>query len=107
MLTGARIVVITFGFFLAVLAGTVSPLFPQTTVATGSIIGTVSDPSRAFISGANVTITNTATAQAVEVTTNSSGAFDSGALIPGDYKAVVSAKGFGSARSAVTVLVGN
>ena len=107
MLTVARIVAIALGFFFAIRAGTVSPLWAQTTVATGSIVGTVSDPSKAFISGAKVMITNTATTQAIEVTTNSSGAFDSGALIPGDYKAVVSAKGFGSARSVVTVLVGN
>jgi carboxypeptidase family protein len=107
MLTGARIVAVAFGFFLAILAGAVSPLSSQTTVATGSISGTVSDPSRAFIGGANITITNTATAQAIEVTTNSSGAFDSGVLVPGDYKAVVSARRFSSVRFAVTALVGN
>lgn len=99
--------IVAFGFVLAIAADTDSPLFAQTTVATGSIVGTVSDSSKAFISGGKITITNTATAHAIEVTTNSYGAFDSGALIPGDYKAVVSAKGFGSARSTVTVLVGN
>jgi Carboxypeptidase regulatory-like domain len=107
MLTGTRIVAVPLSLLLAMLAGIVSPLSAQTTVATGSIVGTVSDLSRAFISGANVMITNAATAQTIVVATNSSGAFDSGALIPGDYKATVSAKGFGSARSAVTVPVGN
>ena len=92
---------------LAIPAGNDSPLFAQTTVATGSIVGTVSDSSKAFISGAKISITSTATAHAIEVTTNSYGAFDSGALTPGDYKAVISAKGFGAARSTVTVLVGN
>jgi hypothetical protein len=104
MLTGARIFAV--GFYLA-LAGTISPLFAQTTVASGSIVGTVSDPSGAVISGAKVTITNLATRQVVNVVTNSSGTFNSGALVPGDYNALVSAKGFSSAEAKVTVLVGN
>src|SRR5207237_5082827 len=82
-------------------------LFAQATVSTGSIVGTVSDPSGAVISGAEVTITNVATGQVVKLATNSSGSFNSGALIPSDYKAHVSAKGFTSAEMVVTVLVGN
>jgi len=107
MLIAARIAAVASAVFLAILAGAISPLLAQTTGATGSIVGTVNDPSRAFISGANVRIINTATAHAVEVTTNSSETFDSGALIPGDYKVLFSAKGFSPAGSAVTVLVGN
>ena len=83
------------------------PLFSQTTVGTGSVVGTVSDPSGAVIPRAKVTITNIATGQVVELNTNSSGSFNSGALIPGDYKAQISAKGFNSAEATVTVLVGN
>jgi hypothetical protein len=49
------------------------PLFGQTTVGTGSIVGTVSDPSGAVISGAKITIMNTATGHIIELTTNSSG----------------------------------
>jgi len=79
----------------------------QTTVGTGSIVGTVSDPSGAVISGASVAISNVATGQFIGVTTNSSGSFNSGALIPGNYKTLVSAKGFNSAEMAVTVWVGN
>lgn len=79
----------------------------QTTVGTGSIIGAVSDPSAAVISGAATTITNLATAQVIEVTTNSAGSFNSGALIPGNYKIQVSEKGFRTAEVTVTVLVGN
>lgn len=81
--------------------------FAQTTVGTGSIVGTVSDPSRAVISGAKITITNTATGQFVELATNSSGLFHSGALIPGNYKTQISASGFRSLEVVVTVLVGN
>ena len=79
----------------------------QTTVGTGSIVGTMSDPSGAVISGASVVISNVATGQFIGVTTNSSGAFNSGALIPGNYKTLVSAKGFNSAKVVVTVWVGN
>ena len=68
------------------------PLLAQTTVGTGSIVGTVSDPSGAVVSGADVTVTNLATGQIIRLTTNSSGAFNSGALIPGDYKTRISSK---------------
>src|SRR5271169_2645064 len=83
------------------------PLFAQTTVGTGSIVGTVSDPSGAVVSGAQITIGNVATRQVINLVTNSSGSFHSGALIPGDYKTRASAIGFSSAEVAVTVLVGN
>ena len=82
-------------------------LFAQTTVGTGSIVGTVSDPSGAVVSRVGVTITNLATGQVINLTTNSSGSFNSGALVPGNYKTLVSAKGFSSAEVSLTVLVGN
>jgi hypothetical protein len=82
-------------------------LSAQTTVGSGSIVGIVSDPSGAVISGAEVTITNAATGQVVNLVTNSAGSFTSGALIPADYKAHVSAKGFTSATILVTVFIGN
>ena len=85
----------------------VSPLFGQTTVGTGSIVGNVTDPSAAVINGARVTITNVATGQVMSLTTNSSGAYNSGALLPGNYKVQVSARGFSQMETPVTVLVGN
>ena len=85
-----------------------SPLsIAQTTVGTGSIVGTVSDPSRAVIAGAKITITNVGTGQVIDLTTNSSGSFNSGALVPGKYKTLVSAKGFRSVEAEVVVFVGN
>lgn len=84
-----------------------APLFAQTTVGTGSIVGTVRDPTGAVISGATVTITNVDRRQVTELTTNSSGLFNSGALVPGDYKILISAKSFTSAETTVTVLLGN
>ena len=82
-------------------------LFSQATVSAGSIIGTVTDPSGAVISRANVTITNIATGQVVKVTTNSSGSFNSGTLVPGNYKTQIAVKGFNTTEVSLTVLVGN
>lgn len=79
----------------------------QATVGTGSIVGTVVDPSGAVISGAKVAIINIATQQVVKLATNSSGSFNSGALIPGKYQARISVEGFSSAQVSLTVLVGN
>jgi carboxypeptidase family protein len=79
----------------------------QTTVGTGSIVGTVTDPSGAVVSGAKVTITNTATGQIIDQTTNASGAFNSGAVSPGTYKVAVSNKGFSTTSTTVNVQVGN
>jgi Carboxypeptidase regulatory-like domain len=85
----------------------IPPVLAQTTVGTGSIVGTVTDPSDAVISGAQITITNVATGQVIHLTTNSSGAFNSGALIPGDYDTRLAAKGFSPVEAPTTVLVGN
>ena len=50
-----------------VLLSITGPLFAQTTVGTGSIVGTVSDPSGAVVSGAKMTITNVATGQVINL----------------------------------------
>ena len=82
-------------------------MWAQTTVSTGSIVGTVTDPSGAVVSGAKITITNVATGQNIELTANSAGAFNSGAIAPGTYKVQVSAKGFNKVDTTVSVQVGN
>ena len=79
----------------------------QTTVGTGSIVGTVTDPSGAVVSGAKVTITNIATGQVISLTTNASGAYNSGALIPGRYATRVAMRGFQQSEVSLNVLVGN
>ncbi|HEY3972793.1 MAG TPA: carboxypeptidase regulatory-like domain-containing protein [Candidatus Sulfotelmatobacter sp.] len=99
-------------FLLALLLVTTALMFStpasaQSTVGTGSIVGTVTDPSGAVVNGAAVTITNVATSQVVSVSSNASGAFNSGALTPGNYKVQVTAKSFSGASEVVTVQVGN
>src|SRR5947209_10260822 len=81
--------------------------FAQTTVGTGSIVGTVTDPSGAVVSGAKVTITNASKGQVMNLTTNSSGAYASGALAPGNYKVQISGKGFKTVNQGIAVQVGN
>src|SRR2546422_1185255 len=81
--------------------------FAQTPVGTGSIVGTVTDPSGAVVSGAKVTITNSGTGQVMNLTTNSSGAYASGALAPGNYKVQISGKGFKTVNQGIAVQVGN
>ena len=70
----------------------------QTTVGTGSIVGTIVDPSGAVVGGARVTITDVATGHVISLVTNSSGAYNSGALIPSNYKVRATAKGFRQLR---------
>src|SRR5256885_1994548 len=78
----------------------------QTTLSTGSIQGTVTDPSGAVLSGLKVTITNKATGRSFTTNTNASGLYTSGALTPGDYVARAQASGFKSAELPVTIQVG-
>jgi hypothetical protein len=81
------------------------PVLAQTTISTGSIVGTVTDPSGAVVSEAKVTITNKATGQVVTTTTTSTGNYASGALIPGDYTIRVEAAGFKTTQMLLVVQV--
>lgn len=82
------------------------PAQAQATISTGNIQGVVSDQTNAMVTGAKVTITNRATGQKIETTSNSSGAYNSGTLIPGNYTIRVEAKGFQTTQMAVVVQVG-
>ena len=81
-------------------------LWSQATISTGSIQGTVTDPSGAVVPGATVTVTNRTTGQAITLTTNQSGAYNAGSLTPGAYLVRVEAKGFQTLEQAVLVQVG-
>jgi hypothetical protein len=64
--------------------------------AAGTISGTITDPNGAAVSGASVTITNTATNQSFNTTTASDGTYASPVLSPGNYTVRVNAPGFKS-----------
>ncbi len=82
-------------------------MLAQTTLSTGSVVGTVTDPSGALVNDAKIVVTNIATNQKVELTSNASGAFSTGPLSPGSYKVQVSAKGFNTIVESIVVQVGN
>ncbi len=81
-------------------------LVAQTTISTGSIQGTISDPSGAVVPGASITISSEATGLSIQLISTGSGTYSSGALIPGDYTVKVEAKGFKTVTLPVTVQVG-
>src|SRR5215471_15046851 len=63
-------------------------------VDTARLQGTVTDPSGAAVSGAEVSVTSTATNHATSATTNEFGYFTISALLPAHYRVEVSAQGF-------------
>ena len=98
-----------FAFILCISLTTFAllPAGAQSTVATGSIQGTVTDPNGAVVPNAAVTITNKATGQTSKLTSSASGTYASGALIPGEYAVRIEAKGFQTQVLNVPVQVGN
>lgn len=79
-------VILSLGFFLA------DHAFAQT--VTGSIYGTVADPSGAIIPGAAVTATNVGTNEAHTTKSNASGQYLFPVLSPGRYEVSSAASGF-------------
>jgi hypothetical protein len=69
-------------------------IFAQTT---GSLTGTVTDPTGALVPGATVTLVNNATRAERSAVTSSTGIFDFQALTPGNYTVSVEASGFKTA----------
>src|SRR6267378_5443865 len=70
--------------------------FPQG-IATGSISGTVTDPTGATVPGAKVTVVSSATNQASIAVTSDVGFFAVHSLAPGVYKVTVESKNFRTA----------
>src|ERR1700687_5919380 len=81
-----------------------TPLRAQ--VAGATLSGTITDPQGAAVVGAKFTVKNGATGVTTETTTNSSGAYSIVNLLPANYDVTVSATGFRTAVSKVTLTVG-
>ncbi|MFZ0684017.1 MAG: carboxypeptidase regulatory-like domain-containing protein [Terriglobales bacterium] len=73
-------------------------------VTSGTIFGTVKDPSGAMVSGATVTISDPANGLTRTVTTSASGEFAAPGLYPGNYTITIEAKGFKKLESSGFVL---
>jgi hypothetical protein len=63
----------------------------------GEITGVITDAGGAAVSGAGVTVTNTATGAVRTVTTNSEGIYSFPALLPGQYSVKIEQSGFKTA----------
>ncbi len=81
-----------------------TPLRAQ--VAGATLSGTITDSQGGAVVGAKVSARNAATGVTTESTTNASGAYSIVNLLPADYAVSVSATGFRTAVSRVTLTVG-
>jgi hypothetical protein len=83
-------------FFIAVIALLTIPLMAHAQTHRGSIRGTVTDPNRAVVSGAEIRVVNRETGAERIATSGGDGEYTITALSPGDYSMSVSASGFGA-----------
>ena len=92
---------------LALLLLLPSASLAQSTISTGNVNGTVTDPSGAAVAGAKVTITRAETGVSTVVTTNAGGLYNSGSIAVGTYTVTVEAAGFAKSETRVPVQIGN
>lgn len=74
--------------------------------ATGSILGTITDPGAAVLPNVTVTLKSKARGTVQKVTTSATGTYSITSLMPDDYDVTVSAPGFQSVSGSIRVLVG-
>ena len=75
-------------------------------VAGATLSGTITDAQGGAIPNAKVSARNVATGVATDTTTNAAGAYSIVNLIPGDYDVSISAQGFSTLATKVTLTVG-
>ena len=75
-------------------------------VAGATLTGTVTDTQGGAIPNAKVSARNVATGVSTDATTNAAGAFNIVNLVPGDYEVNISAPGFSTVVTKVTLTVG-
>ena len=101
------VLAVRIGMIAVVILLLAVPFLPaQSTVATGSIVGVVNDPSEAVVAAAKVTFTSKSTGAVVRVTTSSAGLYSSGPIQAGEYVVQVEAKGFNLADFTAVVQIG-
>lgn len=87
--------------FLIAAALLLLPLCGSATLAqtgsTGSMAGTIADPTTATVRGATITVKNNATNQEFTTTTTDNGTFNVPALVSGNYTVTIAAPGFKTA----------
>src|ERR1700680_2677880 len=99
-----------FAFFASILSilgiCLIISLPSRAQVAGATLLGTITDAQGGAVAGAKVSAKNVATGISTDTTTNGSGAYSIVNLNPGDYDVSVSAQGFSTAASKVTLTVG-
>jgi hypothetical protein len=91
--------------YLSLLAFLIPQVVAQAT-ASGTVLGTISDPSQAVVNGAKVTIASVSTGAERTTVTSSEGSYRFDLLPAGTYKLTVEGSGFSTATQAITLLVG-
>src|ERR1035437_1558407 len=86
-ITIVRLVCLALALFLSGAAATAQTI-------TGSVRGTVTDPSGAVVAGAAVAVTNTGTGVTTNTVTDKSGLYSVGFLVLGNYTVTATAPGF-------------
>ena len=97
LLTHSKRVVSVCLFLAFFLAITPVVLYAQSATS-GVVTGTVTDPSKASVPGAKITLTLKGTGFVLNAVTDSSGGYTFGAVPPGEYTLKISAKGFRTAE---------
>jgi hypothetical protein len=95
-----RVVIFAIAFLFAV-----PGLRAQSTVS-GLVTGVVTDPSKAVVSKATVTLRNPATSSSQKTITDANGLFQFEYVPPGQYELSVAANGFSTSQQTITVTVG-
>src|ERR1700737_93216 len=90
---------------LVVLLAVAVPHLAAQSILTGDVVGTVTDPSGAVVSGATVTLSSVDTGTTLTAKTSSTGAFRFPLVKPGQYKLSVTATGFRTTTQTVSASV--
>jgi hypothetical protein len=102
-MNGKRVLFVMLALLVALSAG--ATWVAAQTNNSGSLSGTVTDPSGAVVPGATVTAKSVAHGTVFQATTTSSGSYNFSLLEPGSYTVTVDATGFQKAESTLDVSV--
>ena len=92
-------------FLLLLVLSSALTLWSQTT-ASGTVTGTITDQSGAVVADAQIKLTDTATGNSRNASTNSSGHYIFVNVGPGHYDLTVSKSGFATSKTSSDVQVG-